>query len=281
MEHTECDADRPDLVDLQANQVRWPRPAYDRSDEPHFVFILTSPYTGSTTIAKYLATSPNIGLLRENGEGQKLVPGIHRNWDANAKLDGESIRSTWLNRYQQINSSGGLEIIVEKSPPNMLRIDTLRSLFRRTTCLVNNRDPVAFCSSTFYRNTPNAGQLNEADRLQLLQKMALTWVRHSIILKDYLSDQSVLTCSYEKFCESPESLEMTFEKATGEAINPDKDPLLKIKDYLPFGIENKNMVQVSRFSEIEIEIIVKTLLPYSNLTSFFGYAPESWLSATN
>lgn len=281
MEHTESDAGRLDLVSLEASQERWPRPPYDEKDEPYFVFILTPPYTGSTTIAKYLATSPNIGLLRKNGEGQNLVPGISRNWNANAKLDGESIRSTWLNRYQQINSGGGLDIIVEKSPPNMVRIAALRSLFRRTTCLVNNRDPVAFCSSTFFRNTPNACQLSEASRLQALQKMALVWVRYSMILKDYLSVQSVMTCSYEQFCESPESLKTTVEKVTGETINPDKDPILKIKDYLPSGIENKNKVQVSHFSEMEVETIVNTLRPYTALTSFFGYTPENWLLAIN
>jgi hypothetical protein len=273
MKHREDGTQRPPQTETE----RWPRPRYDSQDEPHFVFILTPPYTGSTTIAKYLATSPNIGLLRRNGEGQKLVPGIQRNWNADARIDGESIKSTWLNRYQEINSDGRIKIIVEKSPPNMVRIEVLRSLFRETTCLVNNRDPVAFCSSTFFRNTPDLNQLKEADRLNALQKKALNWVLHSSILKEYSSAHKVAACSYEQFCDLPQSLQTILEKATGKAIQPDENPVLKIKDYRPSGIENKNQEQVQRLSKIEIESIVDTLRPYSALTSFFGYAPESWL----
>ena len=261
----------------QVEKEQWPQPPYDSQDEPHFVFILTPPYAGSTAIAKYLATSPNIGLLRKNGEGQTLVPGIQRNWNTDARIDGGSIRSTWLNRYQEINSDGRIKIIVEKSPPNMVRIDALRSLFRETTCLVNNRDPVAFCSSTFFRNTPDLRQLNETDRLNALHKTALAWIHRSNILKEYSSAHQVAAFSYEQFCDSPQSLQAIFEKATGKAIQPDENPILKIKDYQPSGIENKNQGQVERLSKIEIETVVNTLRPYSVLTSFFGYTPESWL----
>ena len=277
MNQTEDKEQRPDRSYRKADNIRWPRLPYNTLDEPHFVFILTPPYTGSTAMAKYLATSPNIGLLRENGEGQKLVPGIHRNWNANTNLDGESIRSAWLNKYQEISGERQLNIIVEKSPPNMVRIDLLRSLFRRTTCLVNNRDPVAFCSSTFYRNTVNAEQLSEPERLQQLKKFALYWVDHSKTLKEHISASGFVTCSYEQFCESPQSLKNTFEKATGEIIQPEKNPILNIKDYQPAVIKNKNQQQVSRLSEVEIESVVQTLRPYSTLTSFFGYAPEDWL----
>ena len=273
MKYREDGTQRP----AQADKEQWPRPPYDSRDEPHFVFILTPPYTGSTAIANYLATSPNIGLLRKNGEGQSLVPGIHRNWDADARIDEESIRSTWLNRYQEINSNGRIEIIVEKSPPNMVRIEALRSLFRKTTCLVNNRDPVAFCSSTFFRNTPNLSHMKKADRLNALHKTALVWVRRSNTLKEYLSAQRVMACSYEQFCDSPQSLQTLFEKATGKAIKPDENPVLKIKDYQSSGIEHKNKEQVQRLNKIEIETVVNTLDPYSALTSLFGYTPESWL----
>ncbi len=92
MKSTKSSTQLSDLANAAADNNRWPRLPYNHVDEPHFVFILTLPYAGSTIIAKYLATSPNIGLLRKNGEGQQLVPGIARNWNANATFDGESIR---------------------------------------------------------------------------------------------------------------------------------------------------------------------------------------------
>ena len=280
MKPTKSSPQRADLANADADSNQWPRRLYDHTDEPHFVFILTLPYAGSTSIAKYLATSPNTGLLRTNGEGQKLVPGLHRNWSVNSKFDGESVRSTWLNRYQENNHDGGFKIIVEKSPPNMVRIDALRALFSKTTCLVNNRDPVAFCSSTFFRNAPKVEQLDEASRLRKLQKYAVSWVEKSHMLREYATAQSLMTFSYEQFCESPQSLKTLFEEATGETINPEKDPLLDIKDYPRSRIENKNKDQVSRLSQKEIEVVVETLRRHSALTSFFGYAPESWLLGT-
>ena len=277
MKPTKDSTQRVDSADADADSNRWPRPLYHHMHEPHFVFILTPPYAGSTAVANYLATSPNIGLLKANGEGQKLIPGIHRNWRANARFDGESIKSTWLNRYQQSNHDGRLKIIVEKSPPNMVRIEGLRSLFSKTTCLVNNRDPVAYCSSRLFRNASNIEQLDEASRLRKLQKFAVSWVEKSHMLREYATDQSLMTFSYEQFCESPQSLKTLFEEATGETINPEKDPLLNIKDYPPSRIENKNKEQVSRLSQTEIEVVAETLRRHSALTSFFGYAPDSWL----
>lgn len=66
----------------------------------------------------------------------------------------------------------------------MVRIEALRSLFGKTKCVVKNRYPGAFCSSTFFQNTPNIEQLEEADRLQNLQRRTMEWVNCSNILKE-------------------------------------------------------------------------------------------------
>ena len=123
-------------------------------------------------------------------------------------------------------------------------------------------------------------QLGEAGRLLKLKKCALNWVKRSYVIREYTTAQSIMTFSYEQFCDSPQSLKTLFEEATGEKINPEKDPLLKIKDYPRARIENKNKQQVSRLSQTEIEVIVEILRRHSALTSFFGYTPESWLLGT-
>ena len=261
---------------LHEEHNRWPRPPYDQSDEPDFVFILTPPYTGSTAMAKYLATSPNIGILRKNGEGQNLVPGILRNWKANHKIDLESIKAAWLHQYQKINSHGQIEMIIEKSPPNMVRIDSILSIFKNTTCVVSNRDPVAYCSSAYFRNYDGRTSLSLKERQAILNRIALRWVHRSSVLMELLCRQGYPRISYEEFCEEPQQLKNVVERASGITIHPSSHASLRIKDYPPSQISNHNEEQISRLSKSEIDAILKTLEPHHEATNFFGYCPSVW-----
>ena len=261
---------------LNEEHKLWPRPAYDESDEPHFVFILTPPYTGSTAMATYLATSPNVGILCKNGEGQELVPGIWRNWNTNHKIDLESIKSAWLHQYQKINTHGQIDIIVEKSPPNMVRIESIRTIFKNASCIVSNRDPVAFCSSRYFRSHNDRGALSLKERQAILSKIALNWIRRSTVLMEILSNHAYPRTSYEKFCEEPHHFKDAVQRASGKTTLPNSNAYLRIKDYPPSVISNRNEEQISRLSEFEVDAILKALEPHHDVTDFFGYSPRFW-----
>ena len=266
---------------MHLEQVRWPRPLYNPGDEPYFIFILTPPYSGSTAMAKYLATSLNVGLLRKNGEGQILVPGIYRNWESHGTLDLESIRATWLNQYQEINKQGEvkIEVVVEKSPPNMVRIEPILTAFEKASCIVSNRDPVAFCSSSYIRNYHDRATLSLEERQTVLNKIALSWVQRSAILINLLRNHDYPRISYEKFCEEPHSLKDVVEKASGKTILACSNTYLRIKDYPPSQISNRNEEQISRLTEFEINTILKTLEAHTEVVKFFGYCPKVWKKA--
>lgn len=257
-------------------QNQWPRPPYDENDEPHFVFILTPPYTGSTAMASYLATSPNVGMLRKNGEGQAIVPGMLLAWNGHKKMDLHSIKAAWLHQYQQINRNGQIEIIVEKSPPNMVRIDSILSIFKNTSCIVSNRDPVAFCSSSYFRVNNNIDALSVIQRQTIVSTIALRWVRRSSLLMNLVDSCGYPRISYEKFCEEPNQLKHAVEKSSGKTILPNSNTYLKIKDYQPSLIINRNEDQISRLSEFELEAIFNALEPHQDVTNFFGYSPKDW-----
>ena len=259
-------------------QNQWPRPPYDENDEPHFVFILTPPHTGSTAMASYLATSPNVGMLRKNGEGQELVPGMLRNWNEHKKMDLDSIKGAWLHQYQQINSNGQIEIIVEKSPPNMVRIDSILSIFKNTSCIVSNRDPVAFCSSRYFRHNNNIDALSVIQRQTIVSTIALRWVQRSSLLMNLVDSCGYPRISYEKFCEEPNQLKHAVEKSSGKTILPNSNTYLKIKDYQPSLIINRNEDQISRLSEFELEAIFNALTPHQDVANFFGYSSKDWQS---
>jgi hypothetical protein len=48
---------------------KWPIPRYDEKDQPHFLFIITPPESGSTAIAKFLDSSPRTMTLTRMGKG--------------------------------------------------------------------------------------------------------------------------------------------------------------------------------------------------------------------
>ncbi len=49
---------------------------FDESNQPHFLFIITPPYSGSTAISGVLNSSHRTMILQKSGEGQWLVPGL-------------------------------------------------------------------------------------------------------------------------------------------------------------------------------------------------------------
>ncbi len=158
----------------------------------------------------------------------------------------------------------------------MVRIESLRTIFKNITCLVSNRDPVAFCSSSLFRNHLNQTHLSLAQRQVRLKKLALIWVKRSSILMELILTQGFMSLTYEKFCEAPDQLKHAVERASAKAIHPSSNAFLRIKDYPPSQISNRNEEQISRLSKSEIDAIVMTLKTHKELTDFFGYSPEYW-----
>ena len=70
----------------------WPIPSYNKKDEPHFLFIITPPYSGSTALAKFLNTSSKISIFGNKAEGQWLIPGMcqKNRWENNKYIDYDS-----------------------------------------------------------------------------------------------------------------------------------------------------------------------------------------------
>ena len=76
-------------TDYARNKSRWPTQRYDENNQPHFFFLITPPYSGSTAIAKLLNTSRKTMTLNSKGEGQWLVPGLCEKdrWNPDKEVD--------------------------------------------------------------------------------------------------------------------------------------------------------------------------------------------------
>ena len=247
--------------------------------EPHFIFLLTPPNSGSTAISKLLQTSKNVASLTEGrkyGEGQWLIDDLSNKdrWNRKLIVDEENLRTVWLNKFHKIRRTRNVEFIIEKSPPNMMRIDMYQKTFPNHTIIINNRSPYASVSSVLYRYTPASvlDAMTSATRREKLKKITLNWLKRSEVLKNHAITKNAPLITYEKFCANPAILQDVLDRNISRgAINLKTSVDLKVKDYPPKSISNFNSVQIERLSKNDLLVISNELKDQLTLLSFFGY----------
>lgn len=251
----------------------WPMPAADRVNQPHVLFLVTPPFSGSTAIAELLRSSPFVTFLEERAEGQWLLPGLgsDQRWDADMFVDYSSVQATWLSRWQQLQAADpALRVVVEKSPPNMVRLDALAALFTDVSFLANNRDPYANCASILYRMHEGETLASE-DRIQQLRTLTSHWVLRSAKIRELVSRLSIPLLTYEQFCDAPASIIGKLDMPPGVAETIDVQARVQVKDYPMQGIANQNQRQIALLSDEEAAAISEVLTPQQELLDYFGY----------
>lgn len=258
---------------MQNQKNPWPLPRFNQDDEPHFLFIVTPPYSGSTALAEFLNSSHRTMILQDNGEGQWLIPGLcgKDRWDPNKRVNYESIKAVWLNRYQNIKRLvKNVDVVIEKSPPNMMRIEALSSQFKSCSFMANNRNPYANCASVFYRHY-DVLNMSLEDRADTLVSITNDWLNRSAVIKNLVGRLKIPLVTYEAFCQEPASVIRALETPIGVAESVDVNTRVKVKDYPVQGIINQNPKQISKLKDSEINLLTEILAEHKELLAFFGY----------
>ena len=255
---------------------RWPKPDFRPNDEPQFIFWLTFRNSGSTAIAQLLSTNPLVALLNKRGEGQWLVPGLCEDdrWDEAKPVDLDSVKAVWLNRYQQIKARRThreIKYILEKSPPNIMRIRSLIGLFRKTIAVASVRDPYANISSCGFRYQ-RFDKIDEAARLDRLDQLTHDWVQANGKIRELVEDIGIRVVRYEEICVDPIASMSKLDLPEEIITNIDMTSELSIKDYPKQSMTDMNAKQRDLLTSREIEKIGTLLKPHHGLLSFFGYA---------
>lgn len=251
----------------------WPRPAYDTQLEPHFLFVLTPPYSGSTALAQLLGTSDSVAMLDYRGEGQWLVPGMAASgrWRPDRYIDFESVRAVWLHEYQQQRrQNGAIRVIVEKSPPNMLYLKDLRNAFEHTSVFVNNRNPYAACSSLFHRRFQEAARTQD-ERSKTFATLARDWLYRSQMLIDLIAEYTLPQLTYEEFCADPRRVLSVLGDCKSLVGKLNFEAKIHVKDYPEQGISNHNPRQIGMLRAEDIASIRQELAHHDSILDFFGY----------
>jgi len=261
------------LKKKQPENERWPLPEFDNNEQPHFLFIITPPYSGSTALTKLINTSDKTTILQSRGEGQWLVPGLCEKdrWKEEKKVNYESVKAVWLNKYQkQKRANENISVVIEKSPPNMMRIEKLSAQFKDFSFIANNRNPYANCASMLYR-LHDGGNLDTMQRKKILTDLAQGWLTRSLKIKELVSKLSIPLLTYEEFCCKPSAI-LEILNLPNEALNTiDTSASVKVKDYDKQPIINQNKRQISNLNEEEIKLISKIIRTESELLRFFTY----------
>ena len=265
---------KKNLQPFKGKSSIWPKPRYSCNiSDYHFLFILTPPYSGSTALAQVLNSANNSMLLQKRGEGQWLIPGLcqKNRWDPSKKVDWESVKSTWLSRVSMVDSLvGKIDVIIEKSPPNIVRAEQLLDTFTNNKIITFNRNPYANCSSILYRHHSPADK-TELERITILRELAANWIFRSTLIKKWVDNLQTVNFTYEQFCSSPE---LQIKRITDvlpllagvNAGNP-----IRVKDYALQGISNQNRRQINNLSKQEKIAISEELRDHESLLNFFGY----------
>ncbi len=258
---------------MTTDSTQWPHPAYAEQEQPHFLFIITPPFSGSTAIAELLHSSPHVAFLQERAEAQWLLPGLCADdrWSVDMHVDYASVRAVWLQRWQQLRAADAqLQVVVEKSPPNMVRLEALAAQFREVSFLANNRDPYANCASILYRMHDGA-QLAAAQREQQLRTLAGHWLLRSARIRELVARLDIPLLTYEQFCDLPAAILPKLNLPPGVAQSIDVQAQVRVKDYPMQGIANQNQRQIALLSDTEIAAISEVLAPQQELLDYFSY----------
>lgn len=258
---------------VRDSSIKWPCPKHNVEKEPHFLFIITPPYSGSTAFAQILNSSHGTAFLQKKGEGHWLIPGMCEadRWDRKKAINWKSVRSVWLERVELIQSLvQDIELIIEKSPPNLVRIDQLVEIFPKHSLVGFNRNPYANCSSILFRNYDPKNH-SKKENIKTISLLADRWLVRSRWIKKWIDEMRLTYLTYEKFCADPASCvsELAANIPTLKTVDINKH--IKVKDYKIQGIVNFNATQISKLTKEQVDAISGVLKKDLKIVSFFGY----------
>lgn len=120
-----------------------------------YLFVLCPPYSGSTLLWKLLSTSKSVSSLPMEGQFLPELEGVMRNnpWDPNQRLPWPQIKAVWETYWDRDKP-----ILLEKSPPNLIRAQEILAHFRPVKFVVMVRNPYAQTEGLMRRNHWNVNR---------------------------------------------------------------------------------------------------------------------------
>ena len=227
-----------------------------------YLFILSPPFSGSTLLMRILETSQNVSSFGREGQFMPSVRRImgHDRWCEDKRINWSVVRRRWHRRWDFRK-----EILLEKSPPNILRAGQIIRHFLPSNFILLMRNPYAFCES--YRRHV------KADRT--FSEAAQFWVRCAEAQKTNAQTlKNSVRLSYEELVAEPDTSKEKLSSLLGKLSDISftmkyRTRTLGVRGWNKITDQNKGNIQ--RLKEIETAEINTVLERYPSLLSFFNY----------
>ncbi|MGH8504132.1 MAG: sulfotransferase [Gammaproteobacteria bacterium] len=226
-----------------------------------YLFVLSPPYGGSTVFWRLLGTSPATSLHPLEGQSLEGVKHIMRNraWDSATEFPWEHIKERWHQFWDTDKP-----VLVEKSPPNIIRAFEIQKVFRPSYFLVMIRDPYSFCEGRRRRHKGSD-----------IRDSAAFWVSCAAYQRKNIEGlEHVIRVRYEDFAERPQETRERLLNFIPELHDIDiyrSFQARSVRSRGPEKIQNVNREKVDRLSSSDIQAINEVLERHGDLMNFFGY----------
>lgn len=267
---------------------RWiARAAFDPSlranPDIEWLFILAMPNTGSTALAKLLASAGRAATLAPNGEGQWLVPSMVRpikRWDPAYHPNYAVVRAVWLH---ELARRGRKRLVaIEKSPPNLCRYEALLKAFgvMKTSVVTYSRDPYATCASWHMRYGRDGVAADwgfdrtPTSELDYFEALGRLWARRATML-DRARRSYGCHIRYEDFCADPSAAIRKIAALVPALADANPAARVAVKDYEVQPIRDMNANQIARLSAAQIAAISAGLQEAAPTVENLGYKVQT------
>ncbi len=238
-----------------------------------FVFVLAPPYSGSTVLFRLLDTSPHVSALP--GEGQFIAEVTDEMraapWDKAEAFNWRRIRGIWETYWDSSKP-----LLLEKSPPNMIRAAAIEEAFDPAWFIVMMREPYAHIEGLARRaHVPPMGLSKSASRAERIKRATELWLDFAATQRETIAARKHVTWfTYEALTQEPARIASQLQTFLPELGNLDIEAR--------FGVHAVSGTQARELSDMnapkrallraaDFEIISDLLMPKRDLVEFFGY----------
>ena len=237
---------------------------FSKNIEHQFLFILSPPYSGSTMLNQLISSSDNVSCNNNLGtrEGQ-LLPGVKHfmfqkdRWDENVQYPWKKVRKIWL-KYWDYSKP----IFLDKSIPNIMRVDEIEKVFSPIKYMCMVRNPYAQVEGLMRRNKQDAKSAAEF-AIKCLYYQSKNRKR-----------KNILFLTYEQLCDNREEISQRMIKFMPELSDLDMNIELTSHNFKTEGkmkMVNLNDEKIAKISETDFEIINSIFEKDKDLLKEFGY----------
>jgi hypothetical protein len=225
-----------------------------------YVFILCPPYSGSTVLWKLVSTSKAVSSHPSEGQFLPEVKEVMRRdpWNSAVKLPWHRIKEVWDSYWDQ-----NKPLLVEKSPPNIIRTTEIVEHFRPVYFLLMVRNPYAHCEGLIRRNNWTANKAAE---------FAVRCLRQQAENTNKLNNAICFT--YEKLTENPELICREIQSLLPEIGELKHDQSFKVHSIdgnVERKIVNLNKTKIDNLSVYNLRQINTVLERNADIMSYWGY----------